>query len=144
MKKPTILFLYVVLTASLPAPGVAEKTALKPQTLCPVLGGEIDTNVYTNYQGERIYFCCSGCKKTFLKTPEKYMKILAENGVLLQPAQEFCPVMTGHRVPCFIHRNIYVVYKREKIYFCSKDCKKSFLEDPERYLTAPGDNDVQK
>ncbi len=32
----------------------------KPQTTCPVLAGKIDKNVYADYQGKRIYFCCSG------------------------------------------------------------------------------------
>jgi YHS domain-containing protein len=58
----------------------------KPQTTCPVLGGNVDKNVYADYQGKRIYFCCSGCDATFKKDPEKYMKKLQEEGVTLEPA----------------------------------------------------------
>jgi YHS domain-containing protein len=59
-----------------------------PQTICPVMGGKIDKNVYTDYQGKRIYFCCSGCPADFKKDPEKYMKKLEEQGVVLEKAPE--------------------------------------------------------
>ena len=59
-----------------------------PQTTCPVMGGKIDKNVYTDYQGKRIYFCCSGCPDDFKKDPDKYMKKLEEQGVVLEKAPE--------------------------------------------------------
>jgi YHS domain-containing protein len=43
------------------------------QKICPVMKGDIDKNVYLDYQGKRVYFCCPGCKDTFLKTPGKYL-----------------------------------------------------------------------
>ena len=58
----------------------------KPQTTCPVLGGNVNKHVYADYQGKRIYFCCLGCDKEFNKDPEKYMKKLQEEGVTLEPA----------------------------------------------------------
>ncbi len=61
---------------------------LKPQTVCPVMGGKIDKNVYVDYQGQRVYFCCSSCKAAFLKEPEKYMKKLAEEKVLLEKSTQ--------------------------------------------------------
>jgi YHS domain-containing protein len=57
----------------------------KPQTACPVLAGNIDKNVYADYKGKRIYFCCKGCDTEFKKDPEKYMKKLQEEGVTLEP-----------------------------------------------------------
>lgn len=58
----------------------------KPQTTCPVLGGNIDKNVYADYQGKRIYFCCPGCDTEFKKDPEKYLKKMREEGIALKPA----------------------------------------------------------
>jgi YHS domain-containing protein len=58
----------------------------KPQTVCPVLGGNVDKNVYADYKGKRIYFCCKGCDAEFKKDPEKYMKKLQEEGVTLEPS----------------------------------------------------------
>ena len=37
------------------------------------MGGEIDRKVFTVYKGVKIYFCCPGCDKTFLKEPAKYI-----------------------------------------------------------------------
>jgi YHS domain-containing protein len=58
----------------------------KAQTTCPVLGGNIDKNVYADYKGKRVYFCCPGCDKEFEKNPEKYLQKLKEEGVTLEPA----------------------------------------------------------
>ena len=38
-----------------PCGGFAGEKGLKPQTVCPVLGGKINKDVYTDYQGQRIY-----------------------------------------------------------------------------------------
>jgi YHS domain-containing protein len=58
----------------------------KPQTVCPVLGGNINKQVYADYKGKRVYFCCEGCDTEFKKDPEKYMKKLQEEGVSLEPS----------------------------------------------------------
>jgi len=52
-----------------------------PQTICPVEGGQINKSIYTDYQGKRIYFCCSGCIDEFKKNPDKYLKQMEEQGV---------------------------------------------------------------
>jgi YHS domain-containing protein len=49
------------------------------QTQCPVLGGKVDPNVYVDYQGRRVYFCCPMCKDTFLKDPAKYLAKLPDS-----------------------------------------------------------------
>ncbi len=58
----------------------------EPQTTCPVLGGNVNKQVYADYKGKRIYFCCAGCDAEFKKDPEKYMKKLEEQGVKLEPS----------------------------------------------------------
>ena len=60
-------------------PFVADKD-LKPQATCPVMGGKVNKNVYADYEGKRVYFCCGGCDQTFKKDPEKYLKILTGRG----------------------------------------------------------------
>jgi YHS domain-containing protein len=77
------MFLALALTAF--AAGSLWAADPKPQTVCPVLAGNIDKNVYADYQGKRIYFCCTGCDTEFNKDPEKYMKKLEEQGVTLEP-----------------------------------------------------------
>ena len=76
-------------------PMASESDAVAPapnvQTRCPVLGEPIQNkDVYTDYKGYRIYFCCAACKSTFEASPEKYMKKFEADGVQLDktPAQE--------------------------------------------------------
>lgn len=59
-------------------PGVAQAA---PQTNCPVLGNKIDKNVFVDYQGKRIFFCCSGCVGEFKKDPGKYLDKMRAEGV---------------------------------------------------------------
>ena len=37
----------------------AEETQV--QKTCPVMGGEINKETYSDYDGKRVYFCCPGC-----------------------------------------------------------------------------------
>jgi Cu(I)/Ag(I) efflux system membrane fusion protein len=53
----------------------------KLQTLCPVMGGEINKEVFADYHGLRIYFCCAGCDSTFREDPEKYLKQMEAEGI---------------------------------------------------------------
>ncbi len=39
------------------------------QKSCPVSGEAIDSTVFTDYQGRRIYFCCKKCIADFEKSP---------------------------------------------------------------------------
>jgi len=78
MRKIGVVVAVLALAVVLAGPVLAQG---KPQTACPVLGGNLDKNVYVDYQGYRIYFCCPGCDVEFKKDPEKYMKKLQEQGV---------------------------------------------------------------
>jgi YHS domain-containing protein len=57
-----------------------------PQRICPVMGSTIDKDLYVDYEGKRIYVCCSYCLKKVRKDPEKYMKQLEAEGVVLDKA----------------------------------------------------------
>ena len=53
------------------------KKKTRPQTHCPVTGDKLKNHdVFIDYEGQRVYFCCPGCDKMFLKDPEKYLKKL--------------------------------------------------------------------
>jgi YHS domain-containing protein len=54
------------------------------QTKCPVLGNPVNKNIYTDYNGKRIYFCCPPCIRQFKQNPEKYMKQIEKEGVVLE------------------------------------------------------------
>ena len=48
------------------------------QTMCPVMGGAIDKNIFVEYKGKKVYFCCPGCKDKFNEEPEKYLAKLPQ------------------------------------------------------------------
>ena len=78
-----ILLLLVVFTfvaANLTVSFAKENT----QVNCPVMGGEINKDLYADYKGKRVYFCCPACIETFNKDPEKQIKKLQEEGVVLE------------------------------------------------------------
>jgi YHS domain-containing protein len=56
------------------------------QTTCPVMGGAINRNIYTDYEGKRIYFCCPVCIEEFKKDPQKYLQKMEQEGVVLETA----------------------------------------------------------
>ena len=56
----------------------AQPAASAEQTICPVMGGAIDKNVFVEYQGKKVYFCCTQCKGEFEKNPEKYLSKLPQ------------------------------------------------------------------
>ena len=53
-----------------------ETTTTSPvaQTTCPIMGKAIDKAVSTEYQGQKVYFCCPGCIDKFKAEPAKYTK----------------------------------------------------------------------
>lgn len=69
-----------------PAPTPGNGTAGKSQpplafkgngdgiTTCPITGEPVDKAISMEYKGRTVYFCCAGCKETFLKSPETYLK----------------------------------------------------------------------
>jgi YHS domain-containing protein len=48
------------------------------QKTCPVMGGAIDKKYFTEYKGQKVYFCCPGCKTMFEENPEKYIAQLPQ------------------------------------------------------------------
>lgn len=64
------------------APPAAEANAIasaeSEQTMCPVMEAPIDKNIFTEYQGKKVYFCCGQCKGEFEKDPEKYLSKLPQ------------------------------------------------------------------
>jgi hypothetical protein len=69
------------------APGaVTEAQTIKPQKLCPVTGEGINTNLFVDVQGKRIYVCCAGCISPIKKDPAKFIDKMEKEGVTLDKA----------------------------------------------------------
>jgi len=88
-REPKNTFTPVPFTAN-PAPSTkANQTAEikgepgKPQTIDIFSGKPVSKSVYTDFNGERIYFCCDVERKEFLKNPELIMKRIKDRGIIL-------------------------------------------------------------
>jgi len=58
----------------------AAKAAHSANGLCPVMGRPVDADaVTTEYQGQKIAFCCPPCAPKFRADPERYMKLMRDN-----------------------------------------------------------------
>ncbi len=75
MKTRTPLFVALALMLSFATVALAES-----QTTCPVMGGTINKELYADYEGKRVYFCCPYCDGEFKKDPQKYLDKLKEQG----------------------------------------------------------------
>ena len=47
-------------------------------------GNKINKNIYADYEGKRIYFCSTACKKEFEKAPGKIIKQMEDKGIVLE------------------------------------------------------------
>lgn len=108
---------------------ILDKAQLKPQTHCPVMGGKIDSTIYADIQGQRIYFCCPGCVAAFKENSDKYFMKAAKERILFENIQTKCPVSGDP-----IDEDIFIYYEGRGIHFCSKGCISTFYSDPEKYL----------
>ncbi len=65
LKKFFLISVLVVCLSLLALPGAS---VAKDQTKCPVMGGLINKNLYADYQGNRVYFCCPPCLRSSRRT----------------------------------------------------------------------------
>lgn len=103
---------------------------LKAQTHCPVMGGEIDSTVYTDIQGQRVYHCCPGCSPKLVANPDLYFKKAAAQGVMFENIQTTDPV-TGAKLG---EKKIFTDYEGRRIYFASEESKAKFASRPAEFL----------
>ena len=108
---------------------LASENKTKPQELCPVMGHKIDSKIYSDYQGRRIYFCCTDCVKKFKAEPAAYLKkseIQSASPTGAAKKQTDCPVMGMKITP-----GVYIDYKGKRVSFCCPSCLEKFNADPD-------------
>ena len=55
------------------------QTASLVQETCPIMeGNPINKNLFVEYEGKKVYFCCPGCSDRFLAAPEQYVAKLPQ------------------------------------------------------------------
>lgn len=58
----------------------AAATEATPQKTCPVMGGEINPDLYADVSGFRVYVCCAGCLDKVRAEPGKALAQIRSNG----------------------------------------------------------------
>ncbi len=98
------LLYFILLLAILPMrPVRAQEVATNIK--CPVLTDEaVDSTIYTDYQGKRVFFCCNKCRRQFLENPEKYLANLPqfaslESGAPITPNDSLKRSDTSNPIP---------------------------------------------
>lgn len=117
---------------------------------CPLTGkAVIARGGSTTYGGQKLGFCCPGCRGKFVKNPEKYMKAMRADPLAyaydrpgptnaqmrvartnLKTANGRCPVM-GKLV---VAKGGSVTYQGQRIGFCCPPCIAKFNKNPEKYM----------
>ena len=46
--------------------------------MCPIMDAPINKDLFVEYEGKKVYFCCAGCEKLFKENPEKYLAKLPQ------------------------------------------------------------------
>lgn len=65
----------------------------KPQSTCPVMGGEIgpiDKALYVDVKGKRVYICCAACESAILADPDMYIKKIEKRGESVADTPKSC------------------------------------------------------
>ncbi|MEZ5360129.1 MAG: YHS domain-containing protein [Candidatus Zixiibacteriota bacterium] len=130
-----ICFAVVLFSLSPVLAGDSEKASDKPaefkhQTLCPVMGGKIDSTAYTDIQGQRVYHCCPMCTAKIKADPDKYFEQAEKDGIVFENIQTTCPV-SGETLK---NKDTMIHYKGRTVYFCCPGCIPTFEKSPEKYL----------
>lgn len=69
---PALMIAVMALSSLLMAGVVAAQAAANEY--CPVTTSEkADPNIFVDYNGQRIHFCCNKCKRDFLEDPDRYL-----------------------------------------------------------------------
>lgn len=139
LSKTLTMIAAMLLIASIAAFAVEEKKEaekdapkeLTNQTVCPIMGGKIDSTVYTDIQGQRVYHCCAGCSGSLKKDPDKFFKKAAADGILFENIQTTCPV-SGEKLE---DKSVYTDFEGRRIAFCCKKCIGAFNDDPTKFLS---------
>lgn len=120
-----------------------QRSAGTPQTMCPVMGNPVNKDVYVDYKGHRVYFCCAGCDGTFLDDPDKFIKEMQDKGIVLDKTpsegaapekdadEEIVRVVPGPQTKCPmmgtpIDKDSFLDHGGYRIYFCCMGCAKAF------------------
>ena len=112
------------LSASFALADGPEKAAEKPVTnkMCPLMADETNPKWRTEYKGQYVYFCCSGCIDMFKSDPEAAIAKLSDEDKAAIQKNTKCPI-SGETIENWDTRT---EYNGKLVYFCCDMCKGKF------------------
>lgn len=105
------------------------QTGQAVQVACPMSGKKLNPEMTADLVGQKVGFCCAGCKKKFAAAEDKVACVLSPAAFAKGfTTQTTCPV--GGKP---IKANIFTEHNGKKVYFCCKGCIAKFKANPEKY-----------
>ena len=135
MKKHYFFIFTLAITVLLAGPVVAqekENPCAMGKATAPGCSGCASKQVSMDYEGKKIYFCCSSSMEKFNADSAKYLKAMEAKGMTLDSAlkpQETCPV-TGEK----INPAVFVNVEGVTIFACCAGCLDKIKADPAEYV----------
>jgi YHS domain-containing protein len=59
----------------------------KPQSVDIISGKPVNRGVLSDYNGQRVYFCCATSKGAFDANPQAYIEAIRKQGIILDPVK---------------------------------------------------------
>jgi YHS domain-containing protein len=109
--------------------GTASAAVSFNNSICPVSGKKISRKVKVEHDGILYLFSSTEASAQFDKSPEKYLKKLANGGKIVDLKNKVCPVSAKK-----IQGKMAVTVDGHKIYCDSKECAIYILKNPKKSI----------
>ncbi len=121
-----VVAVFVSLSMPFAAAGRDDKAAEKAVTnkMCPLMGEASNPKWRAEYEGQYVYFCCSGCVDMFKADPKAAIAKMSDEDKAAIQKNTKCPI-SGEEIGSW---DIRVEEKGKLVYFCCPACKGKYLE----------------
>jgi YHS domain-containing protein len=131
-----------------------QEACCKAAMTCPVSGKPASKEFFSEYKGNKVFFCCADCKAAFDKDPEKFAAKIHvcgdscksemkkdckkqgdKGGCCKDKSMERCckAAMTCPVSGKPASKEFFSEYKGNKVFFGCAGCKAAFDKDPEKF-----------
>jgi YHS domain-containing protein len=125
--KARLVLLFCICLVVIAAPTFVQTSLSDMNEWCPVTTDEkAETDIWGDFEGRRVYFCCRNCRRDFLRGPRAFIGNLPAT----EPTtQTICPVSDEE-----IDKDIFIDHERTRVYLCCRRCRGMFKKDPAKYM----------
>ena len=119
------------------AAAIAAQVPSYPMTVCVISGEPLDAGASEDvlHEGRLVRFCCGMCKKSFAKSPEKYIAEIDKAVVVAQKdSYPFDKCIISDEALGSMGDPIEYVHETRLVRMCCKGCVKSFQKKSADYM----------